>query len=188
MLGGYADALALDAVDIGGGNLSGEEGIFGEIFEVAAAEGIAVEVHAGGQQDVSAVFEDFVAHGGGDFADQVRVPGRGEDGADREAGAVVGAVRALADRVDAEAGGAVGYYGLGDAEARDGLGRTGGSGDEDVAGGGHRAGDHAAPAAADHEGGLLLEGHGGEDFVNVVFAEFGLGGAEDRQGQGSECH
>lgn len=38
VLEGGADALGLDAVDEGGGEFSGQEGVFGEVFEVASAQ------------------------------------------------------------------------------------------------------------------------------------------------------
>lgn len=45
-------ALRLHAPDVLHGDLSREAGIFAEIFEIPAAEGRAVDVHAGAEQDV----------------------------------------------------------------------------------------------------------------------------------------
>lgn len=47
VLYGCGDFLRLDAAHVGGAALSGEEGILGEILEVASAQGIAVDVHRG---------------------------------------------------------------------------------------------------------------------------------------------
>ena len=68
-----SDSVALDSVDVGGGYLSGQNGILGEIFEVTSAKGIAVDVHCGGEEHVNAVFLHLVAHRAGDFSDKFRI-------------------------------------------------------------------------------------------------------------------
>ena len=65
VLDGNAHAVALDTLYISGAHLAGQEGILGEIFEVTAAEGIAVQVLTGGQENIGAVFLHFFTHGSG---------------------------------------------------------------------------------------------------------------------------
>ena len=175
MLDAHANAVALDAAYVCGGHLSAEERIFGEVLEVAAAQGVAVDVHTRGEEHVGAIFKHLVAHCGGELFNQRCVPGGCKHGAHGEAGAVEGLVSAGAGRVDAEACRAVCQNGVGDAQAGDCTGGAGSAGDQGCVGRGERAGGHAAPAAAHHEGGLLFEGHCGEDFVDVVGCELGLG-------------
>ena len=178
VLHGDAHAVGLDAAGVGGGHLAGQERILGEILEVTAAEGVAVQVHAGGQQDVGAVFLHLLAHRGGEFLHQRRVPGRCQGCAHRETGAVESLVRSGTGGIDAEAGRTVGEDGLRDAEARDGPGGAGGAGHKDLVGTGEAA-HHGAPAGAHQERGLFLEGHGLHDFVDVVAAQLRLGRSGD---------
>ena len=192
MLDGNAHAVGLDAAGVGGGHLAGQKGILGEILEITAAEGVPVQVHARGQEDVRPVFLHFLAHRGGEFLHQRRVPGRCQGGAHREARAVERLVRAGTGGVDAEAGRTVGEDGLRDAQARDGPGGAGGAGDQDLVGA-REAADHAAPAGADQQGGLLLQGHRLQDFVDVVLVQFRLrrgrkGGEGGGQQKGDSLH
>ena len=82
--GGYA--VRLDAADQGRGQLSGEVGVFGKILKVSAAEGAALDVHAGAQQDVDAhaggLQPEMLAH----LLDQRLVPGVGQSRGGRIAG------------------------------------------------------------------------------------------------------
>ena len=50
-----ADPFALHTVDVGDGELAGEEGVFAERFEVAATEWVASEVDRGCEQNVGAL-------------------------------------------------------------------------------------------------------------------------------------
>ena len=127
VLGRDACSLALHALDIGGGNLSCEEGILGVILEVTSAEGIAVEVHTWAENHVAAVFLGLVADGFTNLAHELGVPCGSETGADGEGGGVVGLVGTLARGVDTDTGRAVGEYGGRDAETGDGRRCTCGS-------------------------------------------------------------
>lgn len=68
------DFLRLDAAHIGGAALSGEEGILGEILEVASAQGIAVDVHRGREPHAEIVFSQLRAARRADFFNEIRVP------------------------------------------------------------------------------------------------------------------
>ena len=58
----HSHTVVLDAAYIGSGHFSGKERVFGEIFEITAAERVAVEVLARSQEHVGAVFLHFFAH------------------------------------------------------------------------------------------------------------------------------
>ena len=107
VLDGGTDIVLLDTADIGGGRLAGDDRVFGIVFEVTAVQRVAVDVQGRGQEHVGAVFMDFLTDGLADVLDEFLVPGGGEEGSDREMGAVVGRVVTLAGRVDAKAGRAV---------------------------------------------------------------------------------
>ena len=174
MLDGYAHAVALDAAHVGCGHLAGEEGILGEVLEVTAAEGVAVQVLAGSQEHVGAVFLHLLAHGGGELLYEFGVPGRCQHGSHREAGAIESLVGTGTGRVDAEAGRAVGKNRVGNAQAGNGAGGAGSAGNQGCVGSGEGTGSHAAPAAAHHQGGLLFQGHGLKDSVYVVLLQLRL--------------
>ena len=189
VLGADTNSVALDAADIGRRHLAGQKRILREILEVAAAERVAVQVETRCKKYVCSVLLDFLAHSGSELFHQRCIPSRGQDRTYRESGGIKGLVSAGARRIDADAGRTVCEDGLGDAEARDGTGRAGGAGDERLVGRRHRAGDHAAPAGAYQQRGLLLKGHGLEDLVDVVLLEFRLGkdcGCAQRQSKGDK--
>ena len=81
--------LLLDTLDNGGGHSACQIGVFGEILEVSAAEGIAVDVDGGCQPVGTAVLlhlaEDGVAH----LTHQRFVPALGEGVGHRESGGVL---------------------------------------------------------------------------------------------------
>ena len=120
MLGRYASSLALYTLDVGCRNLSRQQGVFGVVLEVTSTEGIAVQVHAWAEDDVTAVFLGLIADSLTDLADEFRVPCRGQTGADWEGCGVVGLVGTLAGGIDTYTGRTVGKYGGWDAETRDG--------------------------------------------------------------------
>ena len=109
VLGAGRDAVFLDAAHIGSGHPAREDGIFREILEVAAAEGAALDVQAGAEQDSHFLCGGFLAqclaHG---FA-QLLIPaarsgGRGREAGCRNAGVeaqMVGGAGLLADSVGA---------------------------------------------------------------------------------------
>ena len=84
-----------------------------------------MEVLAGSQENVNAVFFNFIAHGGGKLFHQFRVPCAGKYGSNRETGAVEGLAGAGTGGVDAEAGRAIGKNGVGNAKAGDCAGGAG---------------------------------------------------------------
>ena len=149
-------AGGLDAARHGRRHQPGEERVFGEILEVASAERVAVDVHAGAEDAVDAVqlhlLADLVIH----RFDQLVVPCAGEQGADRQERGVRG---------EAQPGGAVagrdGRHAL-VADALEDAAEDGG-----VSGGSKRA-VHAAVAAEQrlHFSGREL----GDEFVERVFA------------------
>ena len=63
MLDGGTNPLALYAIDVPGGQLTGQHRVFGVIFKVAAAQRAALDVQAGAQQHRHALCRCFFAHG-----------------------------------------------------------------------------------------------------------------------------
>ena len=74
MLHADADSVALDAADISSRHLSGKQGILGEIFEVTAAERIAVKVLSRGKENVNTIFLYLVAHRRSQFFNEGSIP------------------------------------------------------------------------------------------------------------------
>ena len=68
MLCRRAYALTLHAVDIGGSHLSRHQRVLREVFEVSAAQGIAVQVQAGAEDYVAAILHRFLTNGHTDTA------------------------------------------------------------------------------------------------------------------------
>ena len=87
MLDGCSDSLALDSADVASRDPAGQKRIFGVIFEVSAAQRIALDVDARGEQDIDSIFENLIAYGPADLLDKRWIPGGGEGGSDRELGA-----------------------------------------------------------------------------------------------------
>ncbi len=185
VLGAHANAIALDAADVGGGRLAGEQRVFGEVLEVTAAERVAVQVLARSQEHVDTILLNFVAHGSGQLLDKRHVPGRSQDGAHGETCAVERRVGAGTGRVDTQAGGTVGHNGNGNTQARDGAGGSGGTGYQRLIGGRQRTGRHRAPATADQQRGFLFKGQCFEDLIDVVLPQLRLGEQSQRAKHGS---
>ena len=157
--------VALDALDEGGAEAGGEEGIFAVGFLAAAPAGIAKDVDVG-RPDGEAVVAVVIVVGDGvvvlgasfsgdDFADGVderRVPGGGVADGLREHGGVAGA----RDAVEAFVPPVVG----GDVEARDGRGAVDELGDFFFEG---QAADEVVDALVDGERGIA-EGERGCGF------------------------
>jgi len=110
MFRGGAHAVALDAPDHGSGHHTGDQRIFGVVFEVAPAEGIALDVKGGAQQHIGAVVEDLAAHGLTHLFDQPGIPGGGHEGTDGKGRTEIGAVVALSAGRDSQSGRAIGQY------------------------------------------------------------------------------
>ena len=79
-------ALRLHAVDIGNHQRRIQERIFGEVFEVAARQGRAGDVHAGAEQKVDAARAGIPAQTLADSARQLDIPTGGQ----RNAGGIGG--------------------------------------------------------------------------------------------------
>ncbi len=113
VFGRCAHAVTLDAPDIGGGHLPAQQRVFREVLEVAAAQRVAMDVHAGSQQHVHTVFQRFIAQYGGGFLHQFRVPGTGHERPHGKTGGHM--VLRVPRGVDAYTRRTVGKHGLGDA-------------------------------------------------------------------------
>ena len=127
MLGRDTSALTLYALDVGGCDLTCQQRVFRIIFEVTAAERVAVEVHARTEDHVTAIFLGLVADGLTHLTHEFGIPGRSQTGADRECRSIVGFVGTLAGRVDTYTSRTVGEDGGRDAETRDGRRGTRGT-------------------------------------------------------------
>ena len=114
-----ADALALQALDERRAEHAGDERVLGEVLEVAPAQGGALDVDAGAEDDVDALRARLLADRRPDPPHELRVEGRAERARGGEAGggqaagdadvvALVGllaqAVRAVGERDGADAG------------------------------------------------------------------------------------
>ena len=179
VLDGGAHPIGLDTAHVGGGHLAGEDRILGEVLEVTAAQRVAVDVHARGEENVHAILEDLVAHRLGHVLHEGDIPGAGEQGAHREAGAIIGVAVTLTGRLDAQAGRAVGEDGAGDAQALDRTGVTRRAGNLPGGTGGDAVHD-GGTGAANEQGGFLLQGHRLDDFFDVVLAQLRLGKGAER--------
>ena len=113
VLGAGSGTDGLDAPDEGGGDPAGEQGIFGEVFKIPAAEDIAVDIHTGSQQNITAAGDHFLCHMIAEVFDQCGVKGAGQSSADGQQGAGI---------IEPDAGGAVGGGDDGDALVPEGLG------------------------------------------------------------------
>ena len=97
VLHGGADSAVLTAVDIGGGHDAGQVGILGKIFEVAAVQGIPLDVGAGAENHLNIVMDAVVGDSFAHQAAHLRIPGGAGGAAGGKTGAVgAGVVVALA--------------------------------------------------------------------------------------------
>lgn len=94
VLDGGLDAGGLDAVDQGGRAQPREHGVLAQGLEATAAQGRALHVDGGAQDDVGALGLGLVAHLGACFAQQGQVEGGAQGGPAWEAGGF-GAVKEL---------------------------------------------------------------------------------------------
>ena len=86
MLGAGGDAGTLDATDVGSGQFARQIGVFGEIFEIAAAQGAALDVQTGSQQHIHIIGGGLLAQILTQFLAQLHVPTVGHGGGGGEAG------------------------------------------------------------------------------------------------------
>ena len=75
MFDARAHISALDTLDQGGGHLSRQIGILGEVFEITAAQRAALNIHRRSQQDAQAFTLAGVAQGFAHLFDHVRIKG-----------------------------------------------------------------------------------------------------------------
>lgn len=86
VLGAGTHALGLDAAHHGGSEMAGEKGIFGEVLEVAAPGGVALQVEGRSEDDVDPVAVCLGPERGADLPGQRDVPARAERDRRRKAG------------------------------------------------------------------------------------------------------
>ncbi len=121
MLDAGADALGLFAANVIDGDARSEERIFAEVFEVAAAEGRALNVDAGAEHDVFAALLGFLADDGAVLVGEFGIEGGGQaDGGGHGGGEIVAVLEVFEVLPDffADAEGAVVHPEFGNAEAR----------------------------------------------------------------------
>ncbi len=144
-------ALTLHAVDQGGGQLSAEQRVLGEVLEVPPAQRVTLDVHARAEQHGHPFGDAFLTQGHPDLPQQLPVPGArqgrcGGKAGGRHAGIearVIGLGILLAQTV-----GAVGHHHRGQPQPR------------------HRLQMPEVPARA--EPGLLFQGHLGDQRGRLV--------------------
>ena len=175
VLGRDTHIFFLHTVDIGGGNLTCQEGVFAVILEVSSTERVTVQVHARAEDHIAAVFLGLVADGLSYLSHEFGVPRGGETRADGEGGGIEGLIGTPAGGVDADTGRTVCQNGGRDAESRDfgcstcstcyegSLTTYDGIGTEKVVG------------STYEEFGFLFEGHGFEHLIDIIGTQFGLG-------------
>ena len=83
--GGYRSAL--QALYHRGGQLAGDQRVLGEIFKIAPAQRIAVDIHARRQQHIGALVYHLPPHGGVQVLYQRQVPAASQGGAAGQQGA-----------------------------------------------------------------------------------------------------
>ena len=98
------NVVLLNASDIGRSRLTSHHGILRVVLEVTTAEGVTHDVQGRCQQHVGAILLHLFANGLSYLLDEFGVPGRGQQGADGEVGAVVGRRVTLTRRIDTESG------------------------------------------------------------------------------------
>ena len=116
MLGRHTHALTLDALDDSGSDESRHDGVFRVVFEVASAEGRAVQVHAWAQYDIDTIFQRLVTDGLTYLLHQLGIPGGGQTGADGESCGIVAVGVIVALGVYMYSGRTVGNHRGGDAQ------------------------------------------------------------------------
>ena len=72
---GAYTGMPLDTANIRRRAQAAEQGVFGIVLKISAAQGIAVDVHAGSQPDTDAELFHFLAHHITDVLNQLQVPG-----------------------------------------------------------------------------------------------------------------
>ena len=160
------DALGLHALDVGGAQFAGKIGVFGEVLEIPAPEGRALDVDAGAEQQVDAQRTRFDCQRGSDVTHQVHVPGGRQCRSGREAGGrqLVPVTPGIGGWSPSHSVRPVGHPDVGDIEAIDRLRAPG------------------IPAGSQHD--FFFQRHPREQVVNLVFRD-GLLDARLRHAGGS---
>ena len=125
MLDAGAHALALYALDEGGGHFAGNVGVFGVILKVSAAEGRTLDVHRRPQQNADVFRLALVAQGSAHALHQRPVKGRGGGASGRKADrldAVVDTQMVARLVLLAQSVGPVAHHHRRDVQTLDGLG------------------------------------------------------------------
>ncbi len=125
MLHRHTDALTLYATNHGCADHSRDYGVLAVVFEVAATERIAVEVHTRAEDDVAAILQGLVALTTPHLLHEVGIPRAGQTGAHGKTGGKESLTGSLAVGVDVHTGRTVADYRGGNAQPRDGHGDTG---------------------------------------------------------------
>ena len=117
MLRACGDAVALDAADQACRHTSGDDRIFGIVFEVTSAQRVALDVQTRAEQHVHVKIVRFVAEGLAHFFGERRIPRIGHGSCGREAGGRLGCADAemiAFAELAAHAVGAVAHHEAGD--------------------------------------------------------------------------
>ena len=99
VFGTRADTLGLDSTHHSGTDLTGEDRIFGVVFEIPSAEGIAMDIHSRTENDVTSVLARLVADSLSYLFNEGGVPSRSKGCADRKTGGIEGICHVLAHGV-----------------------------------------------------------------------------------------
>ena len=167
-----AHALALHAADVGCRYLARHQRVFREVFEVAAAQRVAMQVHARTQYHVAAILHRLLADGRAYALQQVCVPCCRQTRPDGEACGVEGLRGALTSGVDAHAGRSVSEHRCRYAQSWDGRRLSGCSRHAVGAVAHHGVLAEEVLGAAHEQSRLFLQRHGLQHLVDVVLTEF----------------
>ena len=141
--------------------MAGKVRILGIVFEIPAAQGVALYVERWAEKQVAAVRKHLVRDAGTDLAGDFVIPGGSHHSCHRKTGAIVAFVRITGSQgVHTQTRGAVIHSCRNDPETLERMRAAGGT--DDI------RRDTAFPQADQHMG-LLLQGHPGNDGINSFF-------------------
>ena len=167
-----AYALLLDAVYDRCGNFSCQQRVFREVFEIAAVQRVALQVHAGAEQYVRTVFVHLFPHRVAYAADKDRIPCRGQQRADRKLRGVKGLCGTVACGRNADPRRAVREDDRRHAETLDREGGPGGARHQFAGLADDRGFEVCRAGARAHEQvDLLLDGHRVDNLPDRVFSQ-----------------
>ena len=125
MLDAGTDTVRLDTAYVSRTGLSGHDRVFRIVLEITSAQRAAHYVYSRSKQDIGTVFLDFLADSRSYLLNEAGVPGRCEQGADREMCAVVCLVIARPCGVYPQAGRTVGKHDSRNAKPLQWISRSG---------------------------------------------------------------